>query len=67
MTDDFDLHANCPPSDGKLFCGCGRLREPGSLKTIRFIGAGLLSERFRDFWESGDPEMIPRRSGSSAT
>jgi hypothetical protein len=53
--------------DRAVFCPtCGRVIGD-RLRTIGFVGAGVLSERLRDFWESGDPALIPRRSGKVAS
>lgn len=52
----------CDKQTGSLFCPrCGRLIEPGSLKTLRidsFTGGQSLSPKMEKFWETGDPEWV---------
>lgn len=60
-SDDF-CDEGCDSQTSSLFCPrCGRLLEPGSLKSLRietFSGAQSLNPNVEKFWETGDPEDL---------
>lgn len=55
-------HENALPK--RLFCSeCGRLLEPGSLRSIRFqgfLGCQSTNPKMEEFWATGDPEVFDR-------
>lgn len=55
MAEDHECSGATPSS---LFCAeCGHVIDRDSLKTIRFNGASM---RVREFFETGDPEVLKR-------
>lgn len=52
----------CDSPGTGLFCtGCGKLLEPGSLRTVTMgHGGGLHSYRVEEFFETGDPDKALR-------
>lgn len=53
-----------------LFCStCGRLREPGSLRSVKiqgFVGVHSTNPKMETFWETGDPAVFDQPSGGSS-
>lgn len=51
----------CTSEDGRLFCGCGKLVEPGSLRTLKFkgyTGKDSTNPKVEKFLSTGDPSVF---------